>query len=453
MLSKEEVQKMEAAKMLKDQQELKPTEPEIAGKLLRDVMIFMSRFVAFSNHHQLVAIVLWIFHTYVMKAAETTPYLHVNSPEKRSGKTRLLETLELLVRCHWRVASPTEAVLFRKIEADEPTLLFDEIDTIFKDKNSSYEGIRAILNAGYRRGTTVPRCVGEGKNISIKEFPVFCAKALSGIGRIPDTVADRSIPIQLKRRSNEPVERFLRRLVEPDAAPIRERLQVWADNSADALMDALPELPEELNDRVADAWEPLLAIADLTGEEWPEKARAAAVALHEENDEESLGVLLLSHIESAFETKEKMFTAELLNVLIKEEEGPWADWWSNKVESNRPKGPASKLARLLKPFGIAPKTIRVADDRAKGYERGQFEDAWERYLLPPSPPYGEKTRDTVTPQADTPKTLFSGKHEDAQNKTSNQGCHGVTSSNPPKTGQRDSDDENKAEVSKYELDI
>lgn len=423
-----------------------------SGELLGDVMMFISRFVAFSNPHQLRAIVLWVFHTYVMKAAETTPYLHINSPEARSGKTRLLETVERLVFCPWRVASPTEAVLFRKIEILEPTLLFDEIDTIFKDKNN-YEGIRAILNVGYQRGTTVPRCVGEGKKITIKEFSVFCAKALSGIGKVPVTVADRSIPIKLKRRSNEPVERFLRRDVEPDAAPIRERLQAWADNSIDSLLDARPELPERLNDRAADAWEPLFAIADLTGGEWPDKARDAAVALHEENDEESLGTLLLSHIKNAFKENEKMFTAELLNILIKEEEGPWADWWGDKVESGRPKGPASKLARFLKPFGVAPKTIRIGAERAKGYERGQFEDSWERYLIPSSPPSGEKTRDKVTPQVDTPKTLFSDQPEKEQNKASKQGCHCVTSKNPSEMGQRDSDDEKKSEVSSFDLTL
>jgi hypothetical protein len=74
---------------------------------------------------------LFVLHTWTVEAADTTPYIVLTSPERRSGKTRLLEVLELIVRKPWHCASTSEAALFRKVHVDEPTLLLDEVDAIF----------------------------------------------------------------------------------------------------------------------------------------------------------------------------------------------------------------------------------------------------------------------------------------------------------------------------------
>ncbi|MDQ3319451.1 MAG: hypothetical protein M3515_04285 [Actinomycetota bacterium] len=168
-----------------------------SGELLEDVRTFVERFVVLTPE-QLDCVALWILHTHAVGAAAQTPYLSIRSPEKQSGKTRLLEILELLCARAKLWTRPSEAVTFRTIERDQPTLLLDEIDTIWTDKGNEHEGLRALLNSGNRRGTTVPRCVGPSQ--ALHEFPVSCAKALAGIGAPPDTVADRSIPIGLKRR-------------------------------------------------------------------------------------------------------------------------------------------------------------------------------------------------------------------------------------------------------------
>ncbi len=252
--------------------ETEPKSPRMElPETLEDVKGFLCRYVVFSSEAQANAIALWIVHTWVTKAFDYTPYLYISSPVKRCGKSRVFDCLKLLCANPWLVVSVTEAVLFRKIEKNAPTLLLDEVDAIFTPKNGEdgKEALRALLNAGFQRGATVPRCVGP--NYTLTEFRVFGAKALAGIGKLPDTVADRSIPIRMVRRKrNQHVEKFRTRDAETVAKPIAIALQAWGERQTviDKLREARPNLPEGLNDRAADICEPLLAIADLAGGKW-----------------------------------------------------------------------------------------------------------------------------------------------------------------------------------------
>ena len=193
------------------------------------------------------AVTLWAAHTHTLEAFETTPFLAVTSPEKRCGKTRLLDVLELVVAKPWRTIMPSEAVLFRKIDATRPSLMLDEADAIFNAKNQNTEPLRAVLNAGNRRGTTVPRCVGPTQQLT--DFGVFCAKVIAGIGELPDTIADRSIPIRLARkRPDEQAARFRRREAEAAGEPVRQALASWAQDAVSWLEEARPEIPAALDD-------------------------------------------------------------------------------------------------------------------------------------------------------------------------------------------------------------
>jgi len=286
-----------------------------------------------------------------------------------------MDVLELVVARSWRAVLPSEAVVFRKIARDKPTLLLDEVDAIYGPKARDHEGLRAILNAGHRRGSSVPRCVGEGQDL--QDFSVYCPKALAGIGQLPDTVSDRSIPIRLQRkRSTDKVDRFRYRDASVSGGVIRERLATWAERVE--LEGSRPEIPDALNDRAADGWEVLLAIADTAGGEWPELARKAALELHAEAaDDMTLGVRLLSDIRTVFETTTNavLFTASLIDLLCKIDEGPWSDFKKGKALTPR------QLAFLLRAFGIkSPGTVRTGTATAKGYHRIDFEDAWARYL-------------------------------------------------------------------------
>jgi hypothetical protein len=223
----------------------------------------------------------------------------------------------------------------------------------------------------------VPRSVPGPKNTwVVKRFPVFGPKALAGIGKLPDTVADRSIPIlMLKRKRTEPVERFRERAVREEAAPI-----VAALVSALAAQPPahVADIPTELPDRAGDAWEPLLAIADAAGGIWPGRARRAAIVLHAGRDQDdSLGLRLLADARLVFEARgiERTFTADLIAALQADDESPWLN--------ERFPLTAHRLARLLHPFGIESKQLRIDGTSLKGYEREAFVDSWERYLPPP----------------------------------------------------------------------
>jgi hypothetical protein len=343
--------------------------------LLRDVRGFVRRFVALDDL-QADAVTLWAAHTHVLDAFPVTPYLAITSAEKRSGKTRLLEVLELLVREPLPRANISDAALFRVIAERSPSLLMDEVDAVFKSRER--EELRGLLNAGYRRGAVAHR-MGGRTNTELQTFPVFCPKAFAGIGDcLPDTITDRSIPIRLKRRTREEhVERFRLREVVDEGAILRDRLADWLEPQGDYLAASRPALPDELDDRAQDVWEALLAIADAAGEEWVSRARYAAVALSsgEEREDDSITVTLLRDIHLFFTSNghERVRTADLLAHLHGVEESPWGDWYGKQLS-------AHGLSRLLKPYRIKTMPVKVDGETVRGYKVEQFGDAFARVL-------------------------------------------------------------------------
>jgi hypothetical protein len=358
-----------------------PPVPTLVEALAR-IEQYLRRYVVFARPETIVAVVLWVAHTHAIELADATPYLAISSPEKQSGKTRLLECLQLLTHgCSGIAITPTASTIYRSLEASPgATLLLDELDAVFRDRSDKYEEVRAVINAGHRRGATVPRSVPGPKNTwLVKQFPVFGPKALAGIGKLPDTVTDRAIPVRmLKRKRSEPIEKFRVRTATGEAVSIIAAL-VAALAVQPPAFEA--DLPPELPDRAADAWEPLLAIADATGGAWPARARRAAIVLHASREQDdSLGLRLLSDVRLVFDARgvERIATADLITALQAEDEGPW-------VSERSPLTP-HRLARLLHPFEIASKQLRIGSASLKGYEREAFVDGWERYLpLPPSP--------------------------------------------------------------------
>jgi hypothetical protein len=354
-----------------------PAEPVDGGQLLLDAIQFIKSYLVASLAH-LVVIALWILHTHAFEAAETTPYLAVTSPEKRSGKTRVLEIVELLVRLAWRLSEPSEAALFRRIDAEHPTLLIDEVDAIFKKATPTAEGLRAILNAGYRIGGMVPRCVGVGRNFVVQDFSVFSPKILAGIGELPDTISDRSIQIRMSRRTkSEDVRRFRFKTATAEAAPLKARMSTWAAANVTALTSAEPDIPDELSDRMADATEPLLAIADRIGGDWPTIVREAIVELcgRAKTEDQSHGVILLTDLRNIFdEVGDKLMTEQIVAYLGELEGSPWGEWSRGKTIT------PIALARLLKPFGIRPKKVRMGHETRQGYDAADFKEVFERYL-------------------------------------------------------------------------
>jgi hypothetical protein len=357
------------------------------GDLLDAVLAALVRFVLFANEHQGVFCALWVMHTHAFGAAVTTPYVHVRSATRRSGKSRLFEVSNHLVAKPWMVTEASEAVLFRKIEAECPTLLMDEVDATFGKDSEVTQGLRAILNAGYRFDGAVARCVGPSH--TPKDFNVFCPKAFAGIGDLPPTITDRCVPVELRRRgpAERRPERFHQRTSPPELTPIRDRCAEWAESFTQVLDEARPTLPPSLNDRAQDIWEPLLAIAELAGEEWTAQAHAAAVALSGAEEDDDLAIVLLRCCHDAFaaEAADAVPTARLLALLVARDDGtPFAGWWGKDVDDAKLKGPAARLARLLKPHGITPRQVWHRGANTRGYERASFESVWERYDIAPS---------------------------------------------------------------------
>jgi hypothetical protein len=316
-----------------------------------------------------------------MERWDSTPRIAFLSPEPGSGKSRCLEVSELLVPRPVEAVNVTPAYLFRKVADEEgrPTILFDEIDTVFGPKAKDNEEIRGLLNAGHRRGAIAGRCVVRGASVQTEEIPAYCAVALAGLGGLPDTILSRSVVVRMRRRApNELVEPFRRRINGPEGLELRDRLATWAELTVGPAVHSYPDIPPSICDRDADVWEPLLAVADAAGGDWPQRARVAAVALVTDSKREtpSLGVKLLADIKEVFGSGDHIGTEALLSELHQLEESPWGDLRGKPLD-------ARGLARRLSPYDIKPTNVRHGSDVFKGYRREDLHDAWQRYLGPP----------------------------------------------------------------------
>lgn len=276
----------------------------------------------------------------------------------------------------------TPAYLFRKVsdEAGRPTILYDEIDTVFGPRAKDNEDIRGMLNAGHRKGAMAGRCVMRGKVVETEELPAYCAVALAGLDDLPDTIMTRAVIVRMRRRGpGEHLEPWRARINGPDAERLRQMLVSWSDLVSDRLTgDFWPSMPPQVTDRDADVWEALLAVADLAGGHWPAKAREAAVTLVTAARQRtpSIGVLLLRDVKAVFDTLggNILRSEQILSGLNQMDESPW-----RSIRKGSPLDARGLSVRLNK-YGIGSKPQRIGPDVVKGYSRSQFEDAWGRYL-------------------------------------------------------------------------
>jgi phosphopantetheinyl transferase (holo-ACP synthase) len=398
-------QKTKLAQQVQEEMATGLTAWELAA-VLEKIRNYVLRFVVFSNIQASIIIAIFVAYSYLWEIFDFAPYINVKSPEKRCGKTRVLEVLKVLVRKPWFTQRTTRAALVRKLSSEKLVLLLDENDQALKDKEYAAALIQ-VLNAGFQKGGNATVCVGNGADIKVVDFNVFGPKVLAGIGNLPDTIEDRSIPILLKRRlPSEPVERFRQKLIAKEAADIRKSLENLVTQTIKTqLTSNWPDLPSELSDRQQDIAEPLLAVADYAGPEWGDLARAALVELFGSTSEDgSLDVRLLTDIRSIFvEGKVAcMASKDLVSALIAIEGSPWPESEHGKPLTT------TALARRLKKFKIGPRSIRnngklvpigiiPADiEGFKGYLLTDFKEAFERYCP------------AVTPQQSTVDGLQTG---------------------------------------------
>jgi hypothetical protein len=352
-------------------------------ELFNAVKAFLTRYVVFSQPEHADVITLWILHTWVADYADFTPYIYLHSPVMRCGKTQVHRVVEPLVRNPLRTCNVSEAALYREIEDSHPTLLWDEIDSIFGNRNLSEanENKRALLNAGYERGMKAIR-MGPGGCGKVS-FDPFCPKILAGIGRLPDTIVDRSIPILLHRRLKTQACEKYRRQDRANAKPLHDALEIWSRDAEllRTLRASHPEMPESLTDRQEDIWEPLLAIADSIGCDVPELARKAALALCNNGDDDlGYGTKQLLAIKKVVGDQERITSADLINGLWEDDALP-----SKLMEEDEPnyKKIGHWLSKLIKSYGGKPaRQLRFGDKTLKGYESSELKPMFDRYCPP-----------------------------------------------------------------------
>lgn len=349
--------------------------PVNGNELLDALSAYFSKYLVLPEHGATV-LPLWTVHAHALEAFYHSPRLNTRSAEKGSGKTTLLDLLSHVCPRALRLDNATTAITFRLVDEYQPTMLIDEHDSFL----SGHEELRGALNSGHRRGGTFPRCIGDDNEVKL--FKVFAATALAGIGRLPDTLADRSIMIEMKRaRPGELRTRYDSRKMDDT---LKRKCSRWATDNLPELKTADPEIPEQLYNRAADNWRPLLAIADRAGGEWPERARQAAIALAAHSEDDSVRVLLLADLRDLFITRktDRLSSAEIVEALGDMDTRPWPEWKHGKKITTR------QLASLLRPFNIIPGTIRTDTGTMKGYMLDSLKESFSRYLpdIPPNDP-------------------------------------------------------------------
>jgi len=344
--------------------------------ILDDIENLLRKCVILKSDAHYVAETLWIAHTYAVESFDFTPRLAIWSPEKRCGKSLNLEIVSNLVGDSRVTSSISSSALFRMISKSESTVfLIDESDRVFggKGDKEKAEALTQIINSGFKRGASVWRC--EGTSFEPKEFATFAPVALAGIGTraIPETIADRALVIEMRRKyPNEEIFEFESDQVQEIFTPLREGLSLWIESVKGEFRACRPAFPEELHSRAKDAWRSLFKVASSAGSKWQEKAWNASLVLsagEAEEDEMSFPLRLLFDIRTVFDSSQ-INSLELITRLHAIEEAPYGHG-DHRLNT-------AQLARNLKQFGIKP----TRTNSVRLYRRDDFKEAWSRYLDP-----------------------------------------------------------------------
>lgn len=355
-------------------EEIEPSSEPVSVKVLLDEVEQLVRSHVSCEPETVTAATLWILSTWCLNVTEYAPIACITAPEKRCGKSTMLDLFELLVKRPFKVDNSSASALFRLVEKYQPTLLLDEIDT-YISKNDEIIG---VINSGYKPNGKVVRCVG--KDHEPTPFKTFSCKAVAGIGEPPPTIADRGIILRLTRKM---VGEKLLRLISSNQNHWHyykrrfARFEFDFCDMADTYFKAVGEMPEHMNSRQADCWHILFAIAKAGGYAWFAKANIAAEIICGVEQGDSVGVELLTDIATVTHHNQriKFSVKELQEWLVMDEYLQWSSHLRGSQITIR------WLAKKLSSFEIKAKTVNLAKDgNQKGYHINQFDDAFERYI-------------------------------------------------------------------------
>src|SRR5262245_28640648 len=290
------------------------------GQLLIDLCQAIRRYIV-ADTADVVATVLWAVHAYAIDAFPISPFLNFSSPEKGCGKSTALTVLSFLLPRTVFSGNMSPSTIFRAIELYTPSFLIDEADTF----ESINEELRGLLNASHLRASAqVIRSVASGEDHEPREFSTWCPKAIALIGRLPDTLDDRSIVINMRRRKRgEDCERFSAIDPHPELEELGRRIARWTRDNFQLLSHARPEA-EGIDLRLYDNWMPLLSVADVAGGEWPRWARIAASQFVAKATEPTIKVELLGDAVAAIGENDRISSEALVDALNAMSDRPWS---------------------------------------------------------------------------------------------------------------------------------
>lgn len=348
--------------------------PVHGEELIKEIILLIEDVVKVENGYSFI-IALWVIHSWIFDLFEVSPYLAINSPTKRCGKTRLVSLVQSLTQRPILANNITAASVFRTVEAYHPTLLIDEADRFLRIN----EELVGILNSGHTKSAAfVIRLEKEGEKYFPKKYSTWCPKIIAGIGTLPDTLSDRAIEIPMRRKTAEEKIKSIRLSKLPkQLKPLREKILRWAQDNKNLIETAVPHAPESSNDRAVDNWMPLLQIAKVLGEKWSDEAcRMFGKCANGEEPDDGVSIVLLIDIKQIFATinTDRISTSDLIDKLCQLEERPWSTFNRGKEISGR------QVAQKLKMFKIASTTIRFENGSYKGYYNQDFADVFKRYI-------------------------------------------------------------------------
>ena len=365
--------------------------------LLQEISAKTSKYIVM-RPEAVTATVLWTTMAWAQEGATHSPILAAISVEPDSGKSTLLGVLRFLVPKPFVSVEPTGPSVYRTVDREHPTLIIsirtcrfpasgsrtrhhafthgtsclDEADDLFYRKSD----LRAIVNAGWSRGTKIPR---QGR-----WYDPFCPKILGILGKtkLPRTIASRSIILRMWPKTPKEKAEDFAYADDPAFSTIRRKLARWAADNVSVIKELKPPQPPGFNNRLSANWKLPLQIAQHAGGGWPEQARRASIYLSRTPYEPSMGVQLLAALRAMFaKNRTQIISEQVVQELLADPNSQWHEY--------RGRGPITKnqVAALLKDFEIRPVVVhptKRADVSRHGYRAAQFEDAFARFL-PPEP--------------------------------------------------------------------
>jgi hypothetical protein len=238
------------------------------ARALDGIEAFLRRYLALRDPRAALWLAAWALGTWCYRAFRVYPYLSVRSAERRCGKSRLMR---LLCRVGFNASPPTthptEAQLYREASRRSGMQAFDEMEALGgRGDKERLAALIAVLNVGFEQGGAVSRQEKRGERFVEVLHEVYAPRVIAGIAGLRDTLQDRSLTVVMFRRRRDEAVARLGRETDAEAQELRDACALAGLTRIDDILSAYDLAPKvlerlEVDDRAADLWAPLLALA------------------------------------------------------------------------------------------------------------------------------------------------------------------------------------------------